>query len=475
MKRKALLCLLSLLMVCMSIPMSALSVCAEETGETPTITLLWPVPGHTSLIRGYHDAKAIDIGDSSVNGANIVSACSGTVVSITRCKEKHPGNEHNEGTAPCYGLGTGVVILGDDNRYYQYGHMTAGSIPSEIRSNKHIEQGQLLGTVGETGNAEQPHLHFGITIGTAYAWSHINPENETYIYDKDDPTPPSTPEPTDAKITVDRERYKPTDQITISVSAKNAAYYFGMILKSGKTVWSGDMANGKYTCKASDLGTGSFTACAVCSNENGLIFTPVAAFIISDSTEFPFKDVSKTDWSYEWIKKAYDRGLIAGMSSDTFQPDGTLTYAQAITLAARLHQTYYEGASTLENGTVNWYDPYVEYCFNNGIIDEKTKNSGSSLMNTPIDRATFVGYFSKTMPGSEFPDKNTIPYGSIPDVTKATVNSDAIYLFYRSGILNGSDEKGSFKPYSSIRRSEVAAILIRMVDASCRVGAPAGF
>ena len=48
----------------------------------------------------------------------------------------------------------------------------------------------------------------------------------------------------------------------------------------------------------------------------------------------------------------------------------------------------------------------------------------------------------------------------------------AVYLFYRAGILSGVDAKGTFNANDNIKRSEVAAILIRMMDPSVRVDAP---
>ena len=45
-------------------------------------------------------------------------------------------------------------------------------------------------------------------------------------------------------------------------------------------------------------------------------------------------------------------------------------------------------------------------------------------------------------------------------------------MFYRAGILSGVDAKGTFNPSDNIKRSEVAAILIRMMDKTARVGAP---
>ena len=43
-----------------------------------------------------------------------------------------------------------------------------------------------------------------------------------------------------------------------------------------------------------------------------------------------------------------------------------------------------------------------------------------------------------------------------------------IYELYRAGVLTGSDAAGTFYPNSSIKRSEVAAILIRMFDTNAR-------
>ena len=43
-----------------------------------------------------------------------------------------------------------------------------------------------------------------------------------------------------------------------------------------------------------------------------------------------------------------------------------------------------------------------------------------------------------------------------------------IYEFYRAGILTGSDRLGTFHPTSSLKRSEAAAILVRLYDASQR-------
>ena len=63
---------------------------------------------------------------------------------------------------------------------------------------------------------------------------------------------------------------------------------------------------------------------------------------------------------------------------------------------------------------------------------------------------------------------NTVADNAIPDVKMDDANAEAIYSFYRAGILTGSDAAGTFNESSSIKRSEVAAILSRMYNENVR-------
>ncbi len=183
----------------------------------------------------------------------------------------------------------------------------------------------------------------------------------------------------------------------------------------------------------------------------------------------PFTDVPADAWYASWVRGAYEKGLIAGMTPTTFVPDGSMTYAQAITLAARMCLLYYTGEAPMENGTVNWYDPYVEFCFEHGII----RSTYEDCINDNIDRQTYADIFSRALPPEALAPRNEIPDGSIPDVPADSEYYDSIYLLYRAGILNGSQSDGTFDPNTDIKRSEVAAVLNRMMDPAVRVDAPA--
>lgn len=140
-------------------------------------SLIWPVPGHTTLSNGFHAGNAIDISDGSIAGANVVAAMGGKVINTFTCTIQHKDTDGD-----CYGFGTGVVINGNDGRVYQYAHMMGNSIPSNIYVGASVSAGQLLGKVGKTGRATGYHLHFGISIGKYWYNSGINPQNESYVY-----------------------------------------------------------------------------------------------------------------------------------------------------------------------------------------------------------------------------------------------------------------------------------------------------
>ena len=177
----------------------------------------------------------------------------------------------------------------------------------------------------------------------------------------------------------------------------------------------------------------------------------------------PFTDVKGTDWFIDDVIYAYDKGLIDGTSPTTFSPNSNLTYAQAITLAARMHQLYTKGEITLENGDDPWYQSYVDYAIENGII------SGDYDWGAMATRAGYMQIFANALPNDAFAAINSVPDGSIPDVPVDYPGAAAIYKLYRAGILQGNDDAHTFLPEANIRRSEVAAILTRMMNPEVRI------
>lgn len=175
-----------------------------------------------------------------------------------------------------------------------------------------------------------------------------------------------------------------------------------------------------------------------------------------------FADVAPAAWYYESVRTACACGLVKGTAPDTFSPDGTLTVAEAIVMADRVHMRYRTGEDTLANGTP-WYQPYVDYALAQGLIAEKAYDSYTR----PVTRAEMADIFSRALPEEEYAVINFLDDGCPADAVGHRYEAP-IRQLYRAGILTGSDVFGTFAPDTNIKRSEAAAILSRLVVPSLR-------
>ncbi len=190
--------------------------------------------------------------------------------------------------------------------------------------------------------------------------------------------------------------------------------------------------------------------------------SPVVAGVLE--APLHFDDVADGDWFSDYVYAAAGMGLIGGMGAKTYAPGESMTWAQAVKLAACMNQLYGDGAVTLQNGTVNWYDTYMDYCLEKGIL-----RSAPADPDAMVTRAEYAVLFAACLPEAALPELNYVAYNAIPDVPITAPCAEAVYALYRAGILKGTDDAYSFSPDTEIRRSEVAAVIVRMMDKESRV------
>lgn len=108
----------------------------------------------------YYDHRGIDLADYQSYTTPIVAAASGTVVET---------GFDGDG----YGNYVKIDHLIDGNKYRTvYAHMVA---PPIVKKGDIVEQGQMLGRQGSTGNSSGPHLHFEIRTGGLSYSDVVNP------------------------------------------------------------------------------------------------------------------------------------------------------------------------------------------------------------------------------------------------------------------------------------------------------------
>lgn len=184
----------------------------------------------------------------------------------------------------------------------------------------------------------------------------------------------------------------------------------------------------------------------------------------------PFTDVEVGSWYYADVVSAYERELVSGMTETEFAPQGKLTAAQGLKLAACMHQLYHDGQVSLKAATDGpWYQTYADYALREGIAEALPTD-----YNAAMTRAEFIKLFYNALPEKEYARQNLIMDGAIPDVATDAPLARQVYTFYRAGILAGYTAsetylEHAFGPESSITRAEVACIMNRMLTTSARV------
>ncbi|NLY43395.1 MAG: S-layer homology domain-containing protein [Clostridiaceae bacterium] len=177
--------------------------------------------------------------------------------------------------------------------------------------------------------------------------------------------------------------------------------------------------------------------------------------LLSGNASVFYSDVAENAWYNRSVMLATENGLMSGAGNGSFNPNGTLTIAEAITMACRLHNKY-NGDNASFARTEPWYKEYVDYAVDNGII----KNGDFSDMNTAATRAQMAYIFANAVSQDKLPVINEI--STVPDVSAGDRYAKEILALYKAGILTG-DSNHNFQPNNSISRAEAAAIIVRIV------------
>ena len=215
------------------------------------------------------------------------------------------------------------------------------------------------------------------------------------------------------------------------------------------------------TCLMSVILSVIFLPCAVQAAEGSL------ANFTAESDALTFTDVTAEDWFAASVDCVSKTGLMIGVGGDCFAPEADITLAEIYTIAARIHATYYTG-STEEADEYNnptdkpWFYGYVKYCMDNGIQPGEPGD-----VTQPAFRIECASLLSRALPEKELAEINAVEDNAIPDLPLSQ-GTESVYRLYRAGVLTGMDEAGNFCPESKVRRSEVAAIVSRLIDHSLR-------
>ena len=171
-----------------------------------------------------------------------------------------------------------------------------------------------------------------------------------------------------------------------------------------------------------------------------------------------FSDVPADHWAYDAVEYAAEKGWIDGVGNGRYNPNGSVTGAQWITMVMRAF--YADEIGALEPGDP-WYQPYREAAERNLLV-QLDWSTIESNMTSPISRY----------------DMSSMIYGVLYDRTGIVKEADpseigdwdqippyyqgAVAGAYEAGILTGVNDNSDFCGDRNMTRAQAAVVLQRL-------------
>ncbi|MBO4915576.1 MAG: S-layer homology domain-containing protein [Oscillospiraceae bacterium] len=194
-----------------------------------------------------------------------------------------------------------------------------------------------------------------------------------------------------------------------------------------------------------------------------LLMLPLNAFA-ADCTGYD--DVPEDDWSYEYVMRATELGLVGGVSPGHFGFGQEITRAQYSLMLCRLmgwEMIKPESGSFSDNqNSATWYYSAVETAYAHGVLPREVL--GDELgPNEPLPREEMAAMTVRALGFAQLAQvlagvvQNDCPFVDV------TSNKGYITLGYHMGFMGGVSPK-YFSPKTASTREQAATVLLRVYD-----------
>ena len=255
---------------------------------------------------------------------------------------------------------------------------------------------------------------------------------------------------------------KYSEQQAVNGTLSNGTMGYTVVDMGTNASWKGTIT-GLFFSVGNKVGNIEIDAIIFTNNKNTVTKSDNKFPFINSFTATTFSDVKSSDWFYGDVEKSYKIGLMNGRDNGTFDPNGNVTLAEAITVASRVNALYNGKTIAAAAAGQKWYDTYVAYAQTAGII----KAGQFADVTRPATRSEVAVMFANAMPAAWFTAKNM--FTSIPDVASSDAAYKQILTLYNAGVVVGVDDAYNFQPATNIKRSEISAIINRVVLPESRV------
>ena len=180
----------------------------------------------------------------------------------------------------------------------------------------------------------------------------------------------------------------------------------------------------------------------------------------------PFDDAGRGDWFYDSVVYVYENGLMDGVSDTLFDPDGTVTRAQLVTMLWRLDgepSVNYALPFTDVSGG-EWYAEAVRWAAGEGIVNGVSDTEFAP--NAAVTREQLAAILHRYAQHKGYDvsigeSTNILSYSDFASISEYAIS--AMQWACGEGIITGVTES-TLEPRGTATRAQSAAILMRFIE-----------
>ena len=180
----------------------------------------------------------------------------------------------------------------------------------------------------------------------------------------------------------------------------------------------------------------------------------------------PFDDSGRGDWFYDNVVYVYENGLMDGVSDTLFDPDGTVTRAQLVTMLWRLEgepSVNYALPFTDVSGG-EWYAEAVRWAAGEGIVNGVSETEFAP--NAAVTREQLAAILHRYAQHKGYDvsigeSTNILSYSDFASISEYAIS--AMQWVCGEGIITGVTES-TLEPRGTATRAQSAAILMRFLE-----------
>ena len=190
-----------------------------------------------------------------------------------------------------------------------------------------------------------------------------------------------------------------------------------------------------------------------------------AIAVIGGGAGTAFSDVDPDAWYAEYVGAVAERGIMEGKGGGKFDPSGSVTRAEFVTILKRLSGDGDEVAGNAGFSDVSadaWYYPYVTWAADRGLVQgypDGTFRPDAKILRSEM--ASLLSRFIKITGARVIPDPDAAK--SFPDVPDGAWYSGDLESLRITGLFKG-DAAGKFNPSATATRAEAATLFKRFSD-----------